>query len=847
MNLKRIVSALSAAAMTLSCAYIPTVNALSAVYAEEEGEDIIYIPDFPQEVLAEFDIDWTGLGSNRFVENTEYDADKNHNKLQYDGGYAMFSYQAYVTYFCYGANWHDCDNFTMYQSKDFSMPEYADKLDLKMDMYLNCNIKKEGELKFGPLLELNSGKDELFIVEKRTESTDFSACEKIGSYVSDDMVYELYKEAKEDAEAPVRYYAVNVTGIVKEGTEEQFYGDLISNISDHLAKLHELTGAGTRLDKYGMLNEGKKGRGYSFTNSCLTGSYLTLPEEELTLDENHEPITYDHSFVKNIDGWRYSFQNFNACWPIDQLEDGRYVNPSHENNSKMTPLGDGKFHAEVSEWVTSCASVGKEFDGKASVLDKNYNLSCKYKSSKSISPAASVYMLDPYVRVEFQEKSCASELEMFEYQGNIELDGEEYEVYRHSHPDYDIQPLLEEGFKSYYIVHVDEETDKEESETKEFSYPICALIDAAKPYGLEAGKLARVSVVCNSFSGDYNVDILETSLTEAEPTEKGSIYTDVKKHRDVCIAPYYFNAITQGYMRGYENGLFKAESKDTYYSEFSAGKRIPDREKFVLDSCNNVKAEYKVENTFEDKYEIGYSVSATTVWKNVGIRIIEKCKNFPIEYNYSKSEFDNNGFDFSPSNSTSGYGWGEYITTETADGHKRELYEYVTTYSAGGHEYDLYSYKHEYHGCFGINYFEEYVSIRKDQDDGDILEGSVDLSEHISGINAGFSGRLSILRVNLIAESLFVNGSVKALKNDINFEKIEVPDVIIGDFNKDSSVNSLDVVTARKLLISQLTLENTSDFERMDVNQSGAFDIADVLLLQSFVIGKIKAFPQAEK
>ena len=84
-------------------------------------------------------------------------------------------------------------------------------------------------------------------------------------------------------------------------------------------------------------------------------------------------------------------------------------------------------------------------------------------------------------------------------------------------------------------------------------------------------------------------------------------------------------------------------------------------------------------------------------------------------------------------------------------------------------------------------------------------------------------------------------------KNDINFEKIEVPDVIIGDFNKDSSVNSLDVVTARKLLISQLTLEDTSDFERMDVNQSGAFDIADVVLLQSFVVGKIKTFPQAEQ
>ena len=118
MNFKRMISAVSAAVMAVSCTYIPS---LSSVVAEEDYEedyeyDPIFVPDFPQEVLDEFMIDWTGLGCNRNVENIEYDSSKSHNKFWYDGGYAMYANQSYIESFCYIAHWHDCKDFIMYQS-----------------------------------------------------------------------------------------------------------------------------------------------------------------------------------------------------------------------------------------------------------------------------------------------------------------------------------------------------------------------------------------------------------------------------------------------------------------------------------------------------------------------------------------------------------------------------------------------------------------------------------------------------------------------------------------------------------------------------------------------------------
>ena len=70
-----------------------------------------------------------------------------------------------------------------------------------------------------------------------------------------------------------------------------------------------------------------------------------------------------------------------------------------------------------------------------------------------------------------------------------------------------------------------------------------------------------------------------------------------------------------------------------------------------------------------------------------------------------------------------------------------------------------------------------------------------------------------------------------------------MPEVIAGDFNNDRIINTLDIIPARQALISVTSDENAEVKEYMDINKSGRFDVADIVMLQSFVIGKIKQFP----
>lgn len=814
MNFKRMISAVSAAVMAVSCTYIPSLGSVVAEedYEEDYEYDPIFVPDFPQEVLDEFMIDWTGLGCNRNVENIEYDSSKSHNKFWYDGGYAMYANQSYIESFCYIGHWHDCKDFIMYQSKEFAYPEYADKLDLKLEMDLHCEIKEMGELKTGPLLELNGGKNELFVIERFTSATDFSDYKKIGSYTSDGNEYKVYKPVDENKDGgTVRYYSVRTSGIITDiTTEVDLKRKFTSNISDHLSNLHELTGTDIRLDRYGVLTEGKNGIGNVYTDDRLESSYRTLPEEKLSYDENNEPVVYDYNFVKNLDGYRYSFQTSEADWPMNLLEDGRYEHIVHENNSRMMPSGDGKFHAEVSEGITAGIFAGKEFDGKALVTDHYYNISYKYKVSDDKADArAVVWMNDPYVRVEFLEKSRASELDRRDYAGNIALDGEKYEVYLSPVLDYDVDPLMEVPFDSAYIVHLDDDDVNDKSEIKESSFPVSALIEAAKPLGVESGDLCRIGVCCNTFNSAYTLDILENSITESAPKENGGIYVDVKSNVAVKIEPYSFTALTSGYMHGYENGRFTAVANGGDWSEYNAGRYVEGYKGYTLGPDSNIKAEYKLDNGFEDKYEIGYAVISTTNIQNETIYIIENSKNYNIDYNI-----------FEEDSSTS-------------------VLNYLKTYKAGGHEYDLYKYNMEIHGCFAINRYEYYVSVRKDQEEGRILEGSIDLNEHINEIDPELFDNMRVSRFNLIARAHTVSGKLEAQKNDIVFDEKEK---VVGDFNGDSCVDSLDIIAARKDLLS-MYYSNSSVPKNVDLDQNGKYQIADVVLLQSFVLGKIKEFP----
>lgn len=825
MKLNRLISTLSAAVMAVSGVCMPSFNALGS---ESNVVEAIYIPDFPQEVLDEFDIDWTGLGANRTVENMEYDMSACHNKFQYDGGYAMFSNQSYAKNLSYGADWYDCDSFTMYQSKEFPLSDHAEELDLRCEMFIFWQIKEEGELKTGPLLELSGGKAQLFIVERFSSAIDFSEYEKIGTYTSDGRNYDLYKSAESDSDGdvPVRYYSVDTDGLISSSeSDSDMACNMTVNFSNHIAKLKELAEVDASLDRYGILTEGKKGIGHVFYEAKVNSSYITLPEEKLVCDESGSPISYDHNILKNFDGYRYSFRTSDSGWPIECLEDGRYIIPSNENSSFILPKGNGNFYAEVSEDITSGISAGKEYDGKTPLLDHNYQYNYKYSvSDDNVMVGATVWLLEPYVKLDFMEKSCFGDLSCTKYLGNIELGGEKYELYNYDGIDYDIYPLFEDKNSEFLFLHVDTPDVSDTSEkTTASSFPISALVKAAEVYGLEAGKLCRISLNVNSFSGGYNIEVTENNIIEDASFVEGTIFADAGNKYNVKLDPYEFSSNTSGYMYGYENGLFSIGAKEDRSSWFETGIVRPGGEIFVLNSNQNITVDYKFNNGFKDKYEIGYYLYGNVGYKNELIRIVESSSNYPIEKICVNSEI---GISRQPS---------------------KPAPEFIKTYTAGGHEYDLYRDYCVFYGCFNTEYYETYVSIRKDQDNSSVLEGSLDMNEHLEQINVGLLGNISISGVYCEVNTILVSGTAEALKNDIRFEAKETPEVVPGDFNNDSRIDSMDIIAARRALVSKLSDEKESADEKFDLNHNGTFEIADVVILQSFVLGKIKAFPQAEQ
>lgn len=69
--------------------------------------------------------------------------------------------------------------------------------------------------------------------------------------------------------------------------------------------------------------------------------------------------------------------------------------------------------------------------------------------------------------------------------------------------------------------------------------------------------------------------------------------------------------------------------------------------------------------------------------------------------------------------------------------------------------------------------------------------------------------------------------------------------IIIGDINGDGAVDVFDMISARKGIVSGFT--TTSAEICADVDQSGVFDVSDLVLLQQYILRKITEFPIAEK
>ena len=95
-------------------------------------------------------------------------------------------------------------------------------------------------------------------------------------------------------------------------------------------------------------------------------------------------------------------------------------------------------------------------------------------------------------------------------------------------------------------------------------------------------------------------------------------------------------------------------------------------------------------------------------------------------------------------------------------------------------------------------------------------------------------------------DSFYVDDAVGAAAG-VKVNGAEAPfsgEVILGDLNSDRSIDSLDIVSAKKGIINGLS---GAAKKAADVDKNGAFETNDLVLISKFVHGKIKEFPVSEK
>ena len=96
--------------------------------------------------------------------------------------------------------------------------------------------------------------------------------------------------------------------------------------------------------------------------------------------------------------------------------------------------------------------------------------------------------------------------------------------------------------------------------------------------------------------------------------------------------------------------------------------------------------------------------------------------------------------------------------------------------------------------------------------------------------------------------NFYIDDVVGAVKGTVvpGAGKPVVRKLTIGDINFDGKINGYDAIIARRTLLKKFSPDALQAIA-LDVDQSGTFELADVILINNYILGKITKFPVAEK
>ena len=621
--------------------------------------------------------------------------------------------------------------------------------------------------------------------------------------------------------------SLNCTGDLLPGTEYRRYYSVRKEprksgtitVSDHFKSWAEL---GWKIEDLRDITFDVEGWESEGSVEIKKLNFNVSPDGDTPTDTTSKTYTVDndnnHKEGITDDGFSY-----------DVMLDYQYK-PSRDTNGSMTINDDGTLNIEWDAIDTSLwfeADYGRKYPPQTKVMEQDY-ISIDYVADYSASSTGNSrfgvhgWLTDPIVEYYIIDDWTGwrpSDREM----ETVVIDGAEYDVFKLDHITADIISTDVKRVQHYFSVRKNPRTSGTINVSEHFK--------AWESLGWDMGNLLNVNFNVGGWESSGKFDVKKLDFTFSRPDDTIPDGTEV-----------YTVDKTDNHKRGTDsNGFLYDVSIDTWDKENSS-------EKASLavgnDNSLNVKWESYTPNTwFYSDY--GYEYSSGIKAMDLG----------PISVDYdaehSSKPMNNNG------NSRLGvHGWLKdplveyYIIDNWIDWRPSD--DKSETFVIDGGEYDVFKLVH-YSGDImssGAS-FTQYFSIRKDKR----TSGTITVSDHFKAWESlGWEiGGLYSVCLNVEGwesagsaeiKNFKINAPIPGAENAEASTTIEQPSVIIGDFNNDKVIDSLDLVRAKAALIEWSDDKTPSEY--MDLNQDNAFDIADVVMLKSFLLGKIKSFDKAE-